>query len=303
MVKLIVLIGLPASGKSLYAEVIAHKEKAVIISSDKMREELYNDVNNQDKNSELFVEINKRIKENLSKGVSVVYDATNINWKKRRQLLLDVKKYNVYKECLFVATPYELCLKRNNERDRKVPEYVIKKMYKTIYIPQVYEGWDNINITYNGIQDMKFDVNELFNGENGLNKIDQDNPYHTLTIGNHCRECSRLCEEETDDFNLIESALFHDIGKRFTKEFKNTKGEESTEAHYYQHHLVSAYDVLFYLKGLEQDDLLEIVQYITWHMQPFFMETEKAKTKFIKLVGQEFYDKLLILHEADINAK
>lgn len=34
-----------------------------------------------------------------------------------------------------------------------------------------------------------------------------------------------------------------------------------------------------------------------------FEETEKAKNKFINLVGREFYDKLMILHEADVRAK
>ncbi|MDV7390160.1 hypothetical protein RZS08_02350, partial [Arthrospira platensis SPKY1] len=75
------------------------------------------------------------------------------------------------------------------------------------------------------------------------------------------------------------------------------------EAHYYRHELVSAYDSLFYLRDLNQEDLLEVVKYISWHMQIFNLQSEKAKNKFIKLVGQEVYDNLQILHEADINAK
>ena len=66
------------------------------------------------------------------------------------------------------------------------------------------------------------------------------------------------------------------------------------------HHLVSAYDSLFYID--EYNDILLRANYIQWHMQPFFMETEKAKNKFIKLVGQEFYDNLMILHQADLLA-
>ena len=38
-------------------------------------------------------------------------------------------------------------------------------------------------------------------------------------------------------------------------------------------------------------------------MQPFFLKQEKSVRKFVNLVGQDFYDKLLILHEADKLAK
>ena len=46
-----------------------------------------------------------------------------------------------------------------------------------------------------------------------------------------------------------------------------------------------------------------LTNYIQWHMQPFFMKEQKTIDKFIKMVGQEFYDKLMILHEADRIAK
>jgi hypothetical protein len=113
----------------------------------------------------------------------------------------------------------------------------------------------------------------------------------------------QLCEEMIDDFELNMAALYHDIGKRFTKQFKNAKGEDTEIAHYFNHHLVSAYDTLFYLMDLEEETLLNITNYIQWHMQPFFLKKEKSVKKFINLVGQEFYDKLLLLHKCDIEAK
>lgn len=303
MNKLIVMVGLPASGKSTYSKELATKENAIILSSDQLREELYGDVNDTEHNNEVFAELHRRIKENLAKEKNVIWDSTNLNYKKRKIFLEGVRKTNCTKECYFMATPYEVCLEQNSQRNRQVPEHVLKRMYKSIYVPQYYEGFDKIHIIYN-TQNMKFDVNELFNGVNGLNFINQDNPHHpTLTIGEHCQKCSSICRELKDNPLLNISALYHDIGKKFTKEFKTPKGEKTEIAHYYQHHLVSAYDALFYLQKLNQEDLLEVVKYITWHMQPFFMDSEKANDKFIKLVGQKCYDNLLILHEADIKAK
>ena len=296
------VIGLVASGKSFVAKQLALKENAVIHSSDKLRIELFGDVNEVDKNGEVFQELHKRIKDDLKKGKNVIYDATNISNKRRKTFLDELKKIDCIKECYLVATPYEKCLEQNRKRERKVPEWVIDRMYKSIFIPQ-FQGFDAINIIWN-TEGYNFDTNLLFNGENGLNKIDQHNPHHTLTIGKHCLKCFQICEELLDDFELNMAAMYHDIGKRFCKAFKNSKGEDTETAHYYQHHLVSAYDSLFIFnqQGFEQETILLITNYIQWHMQPFFIKTDKAKRKFINLVGQEFYDKLLILHEADIKA-
>jgi predicted kinase len=296
------MVGLPASGKSTIAKELSIKENATIYSSDSLREELFGDINECDKNKELFEELHKRVKNDLLNNQNVIYDATNVSYKRRKALLNELKKIKCKKICCLIATPYKKCLDQNSKRERKVPEYVIKKMYMNFYIPQYYEGWDKINIIWN-TDGYTFDTHELFNGDNGLNKINQDNPNHTLTIGKHCLKCSQLCESLLDDFELNMAALYHDIGKKFTKQFKNSKGEETNIAHYYQHHLVSAYDSLFYFKDFSKETILTIANYIQWHMQPFFIKTEKAKNKFINLVGQETYDKLLILHEADINAK
>ena len=298
MSKFIQMMGLPASGKSHYAKEIALKENASIHASDELRKELFGDGEANDKNGELFTELHRRIKDDLKQGKSVVYDACSISYKRRKIFLEELKHIDCEKECCFVATPYEKCLEQNKSRERFVPEYVIKKMYLNFYIPQYYEGWDRINIIWN-TEGYKFDTHILFNGENGLNYINQDNPNHTLTIGQHCFKCHDLCEGQLHDFELNMAALYHDIGKRFTKQFKDAKGEPTDIAHYYQHHLVSAYESMFYMQGFEDDTILTIVNYIQWHMQPFFIQSEKAKNKFIKLVGQEVYDKILILHEAD----
>lgn len=301
MSKLIMLCGLPASGKSTYAKELAKQESANIHSSDNMRRILFGDENVNDKNDELFNVLHKQIKLDLLDNKNVVYDATNINYKRRKVFLEELKNINCEKICVLIATPYEKCLEQNKLRERQVPEDVIKRMYLNFYIPQYYEGWDEIRIKYNcKLND--FDLCELFDGVNGLNRINQDNPHHVLTIGEHCSKCAKELDKISKNcsMELFDAALMHDIGKKFTKEFKNYKGESTDIAHYYNHHLISAYDSLFYID--EDEDILLRANYIQWHMQPFFIETEKTKNKFINLVGQEFYDNLMLLHQADILA-
>jgi len=302
--KFIMMIGLVASGKSTVAKELSIQKNAIIYSSDDLREELFGDINEYSRNNELFDELHKRIKTDLSNNKNVIYDATNISYKRRKAFLEGLRKFNCKKICYLIATPYEKCLEQNLNRERKVPEHVIKKMYLSFYIPQYYEGWNEINIIWND-EGYEFDTHTLFNGENGLNKINQDNPNHTLTIGKHCLKCSQICEKMLDDFELNMAALYHDIGKRFTKQFKNSKGEDTDIAHYYSHHLVSAYDSLFIFnyQNFDNDIILKITNYIQGHMQPFFIQTEKAKNKFLNLVGQECYKNILLLHEADKLAK
>lgn len=304
--KFFMLIGLPASGKSTYSIRLALQENANIHSSDLIREELFNDVNNQDNNDKVFAELNRRVRDNLKNGKNVILDATNISCKRRMTFLqqeLRMRYVNCEKNCVLIATPYQQCLEQNKLRDRVVPEHVIKRMYLNMEVPSYFEGWDNIYISYN--HKRRYDEQKLFSH---LDTIDQCNQHHKWTIGIHCKSavahlCSKLIEHslKTDD-NLILATLLHDIGKEFTMGFKNKKGEDTEHAHFYEHHNVSAYEALFYLaeRNLPTISILDVCQLIRLHMQPFFMgESEKAKTKFINMVGQEFYDRLMLLHEAD----
>lgn len=293
--KLIMMVGLPGSGKSTKAQELSKEYNAVIHSSDKIREELFGIADVQDGNEFVFQTLHKRVKSDLRDGKNVIYDATNINYKRRKTFLQEIKKIECEKIAILMATPYKDCLENNLKRERKVPEEVIVRMYKNFYIPQYYEGWHDIQIIGRKIG------HTITTTLNRLKNIEQHNSHHTLTIGNHCRKCCEIIEQNYDNINLSYAALLHDIGKEFTQEFKNSKGEATAEAHYYQHHLVSAYDALFLLDSIELPnfDLLETIALITWHMQPF----NGINNKFIKMVGQDFVDKLMLLHEADKLAK
>jgi CRISPR/Cas system-associated endonuclease Cas3-HD len=195
-------------------------------------------------------------------------------------------------------------------RDRVVPEYVIKRMYKNFYIPYYYEGWDDIHVLRNGdYYNTKTLTNLFYDEEVGLCNIDHENPHHRLSIGDHSIACylNVLNEMLTEPFDksLSIAALLHDIGKPFTKEFKNGKGEPTETAHYYQHHLVSAYNAIEFMKGFSCEDVLEISAIIQWHMFPYFWEKEnnnKMKNKYQKLWGEALFNKIMALHKADKEA-
>ena len=298
------MVGLPASGKSTYAKEIAKENNAIVLSSDAIRWELFGDETDQGHNQKVFQELHKRAKEWLCAGRDVVYDATNISSKRRRAFLNELTKIDYIKNCVIIATPYEQCLKNNRDRARQVPEWVIERMYRKWQTPHWFEGWDNVTIEY---WDNKHFVRPVEVADSLLG-FDQQNPHHTLTLGEHLFKTFRMCNldsfDDAETYVIMNAALMHDCGKPFTQTFKNAKGEQGEIAHYYNHEHVSAYETLFRLPVCEEDivETVKISALVTWHMQPYFWEkdnNEKLHNKYKRIWGTEFYNMVMALHEAD----
>jgi predicted kinase len=217
----IMLCGIPASGKSFIANQIINMDCSVIHSSDELRLKMFGDINDNEHNNELFEALHNNIIVDLKHGKNVIYDACSISYKRRMEFLKRINSINCYKICYWFATPYEICIERNKNRDRIVPEEAIKRMYLNFYVPQYFEGWDDINIIYN-TKDMEFSTQHLFEK---LNNVEQETPYHTKTIGQHCLACESLMTEKdtTGDIILLQAAKLHDIGKELTKTYNSEK--------------------------------------------------------------------------------
>ena len=295
--KFIMMCGLVGSGKSHYAQKLAKEYNATIFSSDALREELFGDVNDQDHNQELFLELHRRIKDCLQNNKSAIYDATNISYKRRMSFLQDLKHIPCEKICVLMATPYEECIYRNVNRDRKVPEHVIERMYYSFDVPWYYEGWDNIEVEYS--PDGEGSFGWPFNWVENVMNYNQDNPHHSFTLGQHCKKARKWIDNNKGSTELRYAALLHDCGKIKTKTFVNSKGETTNIAHYYNHERVGSYDSLFYECAAYT---LRIAVIIRWHMQPYYWEKEnnvKLQGKYHKLWGEDLYYDIMLLHDAD----
>lgn len=299
---LTMLCGLPGSGKTTHAlKMLEEHDNIVHLSSDAIRKELYGDESVQGKPHEVFELMNKRAKEYLRMGVNVIYDACNVNSKKRIAFLQSLNKIDCVKKCVIIATPYEVCLKQNSKRERKVSEEVIKNMYCSWDTPYWFEGWDDIHCYY---AEDEYANKNLYTKLVALKKFEQDNKHHSLTLGEHLVRTAYMFSM-MEDCDLYYAGLVHDIGKQFVKQFKNSKGEITNEAHYYRHEHVGAYEVLFfdYRVGVNP---LNVSMLVNLHMKPYyFMQSdnpEKLCDKYKKLWGEELFDKVMLLHKADKNA-
>lgn len=137
------IVGLPGSGKSYFVDHYFTKNLH-IHSSDKIREEVLKDVNNQKHNAKVFDILNHRVHTDLSNGLSCVDDATNIERRYRLNLIADIAEIECIKNVYVMTTDIEMCFARNNIRERHVPESSILRMAIRFQIPDYSEGWTNI---------------------------------------------------------------------------------------------------------------------------------------------------------------
>jgi hypothetical protein len=254
--------------------------------------------------------MHKRIKETMDNDENVIYDATNLSRKRRIAFLESIKKYNYHTSCYLFITPVDVCKERNSHRKgfARVPDEVYDRMLRSFNTPMLSEGWDEIlPIFYYGRIKFDYDFNDL-------KDFSQNNAHHTLSLGDHMYKAfqytSEHCDSVLKNINVLIAARYHDIGKCYTKSFKNSHGEPTEAAHYYGHENYGAYIYLIYwlanrhVINISFADALEISQLINWHMAPLLRwnKSEKALNKDLKLIGEDFYNKIMLINEADLFA-
>lgn len=299
--RFVMLIGLPASGKSTYA---ASLEDAVVVSSDAIREELLGDVSDQERNDKVFLEVGRRVKAALSEGAvgTVVLDATNISKKRRVAFLKELSKYDCEKCAVWFAVPYAECLRRNASRERVVPEHAIAKMLLNFNPPSKTEGFDKVEIVVSG--DISDYTEKLFFGV--ADTYSQENRHHKHTLGEHCRLTYEYVRSCGGSPLLQKAALLHDIGKPFTASYTNGKGEQTDELHYLQHHCVGSYEIPFYLRndgGFDDDGICYVANLVYYHTHPRRnWKSAKSLNADRELVGNRMFYDIMILNIADVNS-
>lgn len=138
MAILYTLVGLPGSGKSTFAST--HPE-CVVVSSDAVRGELFGDPSIQRDARRVFAEVNHRVAQALAEGRDVIYDATSLTRKLRKDI---IKKFDATHVCIYIDTDIDTCIMRDAHRDRVVGAGVIRSMAGRLQEPSIEEGYAGI---------------------------------------------------------------------------------------------------------------------------------------------------------------
>jgi predicted kinase len=140
--KIVLLVGLPGSGKSTWAE-----GKPGVLSSDAVRELLADDPNNQYIHALVFRVLRDLLKHRVELKRPVTYvDATNLTPYEREPYVKLAHQLNCKIEAVFFDVPLEECLRRNRGRARMVPDEIIRKMAARLVKPSAKEGFSRVNV-------------------------------------------------------------------------------------------------------------------------------------------------------------
>src|SRR5262245_36423239 len=113
--RIIVLVGLPGSGKSTYAE----RHGATALSSDEIRRLLSDNPENQTIHARTFAVLRYLLRHRLELHRPLTFiDATNLTPYERRPYITLAHIYDCDAEAVFFDVPIEECQRRNRERNR-----------------------------------------------------------------------------------------------------------------------------------------------------------------------------------------
>jgi predicted kinase len=145
--KLIVLSGIPGSGKSTYAqEYVLNHPRSAIVASDAIRMELFGRVDDFSKEDIVWSTFENLIFEKAKTCDSVIADSSatanerRLRWAKMFRGTFDII------ELVYFDIPFELCLERNEKRHLTIPYNDMLVMKESFETPseEVLKSYDKI---------------------------------------------------------------------------------------------------------------------------------------------------------------
>src|SRR5713101_3525556 len=138
---IVVLVGLPGSGKSTYAERLGFTP----LSSDLIRQLLADDVTDQSIHGRVFNCMRYLLRHRLAIGRRATYlDATHLIPAERQPYIRIAHWYGCAVEAVFLDVPLDICMERNRGRARVVQEEAVRAGAAKRGPPPVGEGFRRV---------------------------------------------------------------------------------------------------------------------------------------------------------------
>lgn len=139
MNKITLMVGIQGSGKSHFAEIVEDKNN-IVLSCDRIRAE-YPTLNEAAVWRIFYEQLSAAVKNKKD----IIIDNTNIKRKWRKEIIDRYKdNRDYYFRAIICQCPLNICIERNHQRDRVVPQYIIEKYNTEFEMPTYDEGFNSI---------------------------------------------------------------------------------------------------------------------------------------------------------------
>lgn len=193
-----ILIGVPSSGKSTFAQHLAQLDpRYCIVSTDDVRRDLFGDESIQGDWKQIEIEVLNQIKNAVASGKLIIYDATNVKraWRLNflQKIAITLEKHSTWMGW-HLTTPIETCKQWNQNRPRQVPDAIIDEFtqFLTIFPPDITEGF--IGIQQINIAELSLTLSEIQEILTGFSRSYQTRQSRTANYTLHAY--SRLVDFE-----------------------------------------------------------------------------------------------------------
>ncbi len=134
--EVVLMSGLPGVGKDTW--IREHLNEWPVISLDAVRKELK--ISPEEDQGRVIQTAKERARVLMRKQQSFVWNATNVTRMMRRQLIDFFVSYRGRVRIVYIDAPFNDILKRNQDRQKGVPEHVIYKLLSKLEVPDVTEA-------------------------------------------------------------------------------------------------------------------------------------------------------------------
>lgn len=131
MAAMYVMIGCPGAGKTTQAKRLEEELSLERFSFDEMH-------------CFSLAQFMPHVVAAMQDGKSVILDTVNLRANVRAKILQGVADIPCRKVAVYMNTPLEECIRRNANREARLPDHVIQSTHRSLQPPTLDEGWDEI---------------------------------------------------------------------------------------------------------------------------------------------------------------
>jgi len=142
----IMMCGIAGSGKDFY--IGKHYPSLPVVSLDDMRRKAKISYGDSKGNGRIIQAAKEQAKEYLRNAVPFIWNATNITFQMREQLVELFEPYKPRIKMVYIETSYSKLTAQNKDRESAIPHQAVERMIDKLEVPKLWEAMEVEYVTH-----------------------------------------------------------------------------------------------------------------------------------------------------------